>query len=98
MGVLHLARQIDLSLFHVPGNALEWCQEKLRSPGPGEDAEQSILLSNEFGRVLRGGSFLGQSGDVRSAARLSNRPDSRSHFVGLRPARTLSGDFFAGSR
>jgi len=40
--------------------------------------------------VLRGGSFVNPSSYVRSANRLSSRPDYRSNTVGFRPARTYN--------
>jgi formylglycine-generating enzyme required for sulfatase activity len=57
-------------------------------PGAIEDKEDIKDLSNAEGRVVRGGSFLSQALDVRSAYRGNGRPDDRGGNVGLRVART----------
>ena len=39
--------------------------------------------------MLRGGAFLNQSSNVRSANRNNNQPDNRNNNIGFRPASTL---------
>jgi formylglycine-generating enzyme required for sulfatase activity len=86
----------DFGLFDMYGNVYEWCQEKVNSYGVGtksktaEDLEDTAPVSSRVSRLLRGGSFLHQHTDARSAYRYIARPDFRDHFTGFRPARTYS--------
>jgi formylglycine-generating enzyme required for sulfatase activity len=84
----------DLGLFDMLGNVSTWCHDAYHEyassaahqpagdPGdPGEVTERAV-------RILRGGSFLGQPGGVRSAHRSQRRPLNYSDESGLRVART----------
>ena len=71
-------------LFDVHGNAWEWTQSRW-SGTVGNDGTGKV--ANE-GRVLRGGSFYLNEGDLRSAFRYSYRPFIRNDPLGFRVART----------
>jgi formylglycine-generating enzyme required for sulfatase activity len=81
-------------LFDMYGNAWEWCQDAYAPypPNPGgpplEDREDRQPIPALKDRVLRGGSFVAEAGDVRSAARSRLPPQVRHPLVGLRVART----------
>ena len=85
----------DFGLFDMHGNTWDWCQESgwQYVPGkggkPAEDEEDKRDIVDRLSRALRGGSFLDQPSNLRSAQRFSNRPTFRSSTVGLRLARTL---------
>lgn len=85
----------DLGLFDLLGNALEWCQDRPlpypvdQGPKAMDDVEDTQSVQNSAGRVLRGGGFQSQPGDLRSAYRNATEPVSRTADVGFRPARTL---------
>jgi formylglycine-generating enzyme required for sulfatase activity len=86
----------ELGLFDGYGNVLEWCQGiHLTYPRPpaGRSVEDidnmnTLIVLDKDSRVLRGGSFLNQPSEARSANRLRNLPHWRSPAVGIRPART----------
>lgn len=85
-----LLKPNDLGLFDMYGNAWEWCHERdsldhRRLPEDREDTARVVLADD---RVLRGGAFDCRPPTMRSAARFADRPNSRSHMVGLRVART----------
>ena len=86
----------DLGLFDMHGNDWEWCQDAYR-PYPKvardlitTDTNSNTDISSTDNRVLRGGSFLGQASDVRSANRNYFTPAGRSDVHGFRPARTFT--------
>ena len=85
----------DLGLFDVQGNVFTWCQESFKQypPGKGDevvkDEEAGFLILPTVGRVVRGGSFIFQASNVRSAYRFENVPLGRVDSVGFRVARTI---------
>jgi formylglycine-generating enzyme required for sulfatase activity len=90
-------RPNDLGLFDVLGNALEWCQDPIRYYEAGrrgepqrdlENQEDIKTISRDYGRVLRGGAFTNQPGNVRSGDRGRHAPAGRYGNAGFRPART----------
>jgi formylglycine-generating enzyme required for sulfatase activity len=84
-------RPNDLGLFDSHGNVFTWCQNVLAdypAGKPAEDKEDIIQIEDRYSRLLRGGSFLNQPREVRSAVRDNNRPSNRNLTFGLRPART----------
>jgi formylglycine-generating enzyme required for sulfatase activity len=86
----------DLGFFDVQGNVYIWCQESYKAYPMGkgeetdEDKEDGLVISPTKSRVLRGGSFVSQALNVRSAYRVLNAPTYRSGYVGFRPARTFT--------
>jgi formylglycine-generating enzyme required for sulfatase activity len=79
----------DLGLFDVHGNVWMWCQESHQAYKGYEYKEDVLNVIPTQGRVLRGGSFVYQPANVRSAYRLWNVPTTRYNDMGFRPARTL---------
>jgi formylglycine-generating enzyme required for sulfatase activity len=57
-----------------------------------EDIARQTLVTEGVSRVLRGGSFLYPSGDLRSANRNWVRPSYRNYNVGFRVARTVADE------
>ena len=70
-----------VGLFDMHGNLWEWTQNPISA--------SMSPISNNVGRVCRGGSFGYNASTVRSANRLSNQPDNRDVNVGFRVGRTL---------
>src|SRR5205814_1485845 len=86
----------DLGLFDLHGNVYSWCQERYQGYPTAkvaeviEDKEDILDIYSKDGRVLRGGSFLNQASNVRSAYRLTNGPANRFNVYGFRAARTFT--------
>jgi formylglycine-generating enzyme required for sulfatase activity len=84
----------DFGFFDVQGNVFTWCQERFQAhanvtgPGTADDTEDTLSVNTD-GRGMRGGAFLDQTSNVRSADRNKNVPTDRFPYVGFRPARTL---------
>jgi formylglycine-generating enzyme required for sulfatase activity len=86
----------DLGLFDVQGNVYTWCQERYKDypQGKGEepedDKEDILIINNQNGRVMRGGSFFYLTSNVRCAHRVGYVPSFRNYNIGFRPARTFT--------
>jgi formylglycine-generating enzyme required for sulfatase activity len=84
----------DFGLFDVLGNAMEWCHDRYRLPKfePGktwEDEVEETEVVETDQRVRRGGSFLHQPSDGRSAQRDPALPTRHYPFQGFRVVRTV---------
>jgi formylglycine-generating enzyme required for sulfatase activity/uncharacterized caspase-like protein len=78
-------------LHHVHGNVWEWVQDRyLDSYGTVRSECNFSQDVSQGTRVVRGGSFTNQAGDLRSARRLSVPSYSRIRDIGFRIARTLA--------
>ena len=86
----------DLGLFDVYGNVWEWIQD-LWKPYPGgptsevrvDDEDSVRIVSAQYKRPRRGGSYSYEAPFLRSAHRGSYIPDERRDNVGFRVARTI---------
>jgi formylglycine-generating enzyme required for sulfatase activity len=83
----------DLGLFDVLGNAFEWVEDEGgfdRAGPPDGSSREPRPVHEGTARLLRGGSFVYQPVDVRSAYRTNAyRPSERGCTGGFRPTRTL---------
>lgn len=76
-------------LYDMHGNVFEWCQDCFDvSYGSERAVTDPKRLAGGFGRLLRGGSFVGTAGALRSTYRNYNRPSDRDRNYGFRPVRT----------
>ena len=86
----------DLGFSDMLGNAWEWCHEvshfvAISTDGSmSEDLPDNADVRNSQLRALRGGSFMSQPGDVRTARRFRYQPAFRNYSVGMCTARTYS--------
>ena len=84
----------DLGLFDMLGNTYEWCQDSWNVSKPVKkgicndviNISESVIDGNP--RLLRGGTFNNQPGNVRSANRYRNAPSDRDSDYGFRLSRT----------
>ena len=78
-------------LRNILGNVAEWTRDAYVPNHSGElhPGDGEALGANSSLRVVRGGSFLSPPAELRCAARDEQSPDTRSAWIGVRPARML---------
>jgi hypothetical protein len=85
----------DFGLFDMLGNVMEWCHDLDSDyPTPSleiryDDNQHAAVVGSGDSRVTRGGAFLYQPLDARSAQRNSHSVTSRRPYLGFRVARTI---------
>ena len=77
-------------LYDVHGNVYEWTQDCWNDNYRGAPTDGSAWERDECRRVVRGGSWIHDQGDLRSAHRDHLAPWFYLHYVGFRVARTLT--------
>src|SRR5262249_51272516 len=78
------------SLHDMHGNVWEWVEDCYQHSYAGAPTDGSTPASSGCSfRVLRGGSWVGLPGNLRSAARSSGVPGYSGNIIGFRVARTL---------
>jgi formylglycine-generating enzyme required for sulfatase activity len=75
----------DWGLYQMHGNVWEWCRDWYGDYPAGEAIDPLGLEQGER-RVLRGGSWIYDGGDARSAYRIRYEPDIRHVYIGFRLA------------
>ena len=81
----------SFALHEVHGNVWEWVADCWNENYRGALADGSARMSGDCSyRVLRGGSWINASHDLRSANRIRSRTGDRDNFLGFRVARTLA--------
>jgi formylglycine-generating enzyme required for sulfatase activity len=83
----------DFGLFDMQGNVAEWAYGlpsgyPSGSKDAAADAPNTNAVSDSYSRLLRGGSYVVSSSNVRSAFRTYYHPSIRFFSFGFRPSRT----------
>ena len=79
-------------LYDILGNVWEWTQDCYSDSYAGAPIDGSARDADKSScslRVLRGGSWINDPQNVRSAYRYRSTPDNRYYVIGFRLARTL---------
>jgi formylglycine-generating enzyme required for sulfatase activity len=75
----------EWGLYDMHGNVLEWCADPWHASYQGAPADGSVWSDGGGDKwLLRGGSWLSNPGNCRSAYRDWPRPDYRGYFIGFR--------------
>ena len=79
----------DWGLLDMSGNVLEWAWDRDQSNYYQDGQADPTGPEGPAQRVLRGGTFTGYCGSLRSASRAYTTPATRAYTVGFRPVRTI---------
>lgn len=71
-------------LYDMHGNVYEWCQDWYHDSYDGAPSDGSAWLSGGDQKVIRGGAYGSNAGNVRSAVRHMFTPDTRTGTLGFR--------------
>lgn len=91
-----ISKPNDLGLFDMQGNVCTWCQDRaadytsMQGGKATEDIGDASPPLDKVSRVLRGGGFINQPWNLRSALRIGDLPGYRRNSYGFRPARTYN--------
>jgi formylglycine-generating enzyme required for sulfatase activity len=88
--VVALKKPNPWGLYDVHGNVLEWCLDWYALHYPAGNQTDPTGPAQGTTRVARGGCWMSDLSQCRSAARFSFRPDSRSYMIGFRVMRTIA--------
>jgi formylglycine-generating enzyme required for sulfatase activity len=76
------------------GNVWEWTEDCWRFTLEAQPSDGASVTSGDgvdcSRRVVRGGSWIDNPRNLRSAIRNGGEPDNRNYGLGFRPARTLT--------
>lgn len=80
----------DFGIFNMHGNVFEWCQDSYdKDFYTSSNEERNPLCTVGEDKVVRGGGFLRDADDCRSAKRRHEEPGWYEQDIGFRPAFTL---------
>ena len=80
-------------LHDVHGNVWEWCQDfggRYVLEIVDASGRRGVSTPARLNRVYRGGSFINQASEARSAYREDFTPIFQTHSLGVRPARAIA--------
>ena len=79
-----------IGLYDMQGNVSQWTEDCYQGSYVGAPTDGSAVTSDDCkDRVIRGGSWRGNPGDLRSANRFRTPADARIDYLGFRVGRTL---------
>jgi formylglycine-generating enzyme required for sulfatase activity len=82
VGIYPSGKNAALGLYDLSGNVWEWCRNRYDEPDGDQDPDKIDMGSGR--RVVRGGSWDGNSSLARAAIRLQSHPDGRYFGLGFR--------------
>jgi formylglycine-generating enzyme required for sulfatase activity len=84
-----MLRSNELGLFDLHGNAWEWCHNRSEAFTDTKDLQKEDIVDGRSRRPVRGGAFVIDAWNARSAVRNRVVPEYRGDLLGFRPARTF---------